>query len=236
MPDLDDLRRAQRLARQLEGGRYIWGGAGRRGSDCSGFMSILLNSVQGRPDVFQRRFGTGNISANADRLGLRRGIGDAGDFNLGVRFPKESRSGIGHVAGTLGGLNVESRGHRGVLTGRAARGATNLLFLHHFHVPIDGSQTGMLLRAPAPRLLRAYPGHMLKRNSGDHPSVRAIQRRLNEIAGPRGHGLLGGRGLVVTGEFDQNTEKVVKAFQQHRGMEVDGVVGPLTWARMFRRR
>ena len=112
MPDVDDLRRTQRLARKLDGGRYIWGGVSARGSDCSGFMSILLNSLDGRKDVFVRRFATGNLRDRADDLGLRRGLGDANDFNLGVRFPGESSSKIGHVAGTLGGLNVESRGRR----------------------------------------------------------------------------------------------------------------------------
>src|SRR5512132_1792291 len=108
MANENDLRRAQALARQLAGGRYIWGGASRHGSDCSGFMSILLNSLQGRPNVFVRRFATGSIATSASGLGLRSGLGDANDFNLGVRFGAESRSGIGHVAGTLGGLNVES--------------------------------------------------------------------------------------------------------------------------------
>lgn len=137
MADLDDLERTKALARRLEGGRYIWGGCSREGSDCSGFMSILLNSLQGRTNVYVRRFSTGNLRDAAATLGLRAGKGGTRDFNLGVIYPWESSSGIGHVAGTLGGLNVESRGGRGVLVGPAARGATAPLFHHHFHLPVS---------------------------------------------------------------------------------------------------
>jgi peptidoglycan hydrolase-like protein with peptidoglycan-binding domain len=235
MADVDDLRRAQALARDLAGGRYIWGGCGRRGSDCSGFMSILLNSVQGRNNVFVRRFATGNIRALAPRLGLVAGLGDANDFNLGVRFPFESRSGIGHVAGSLGRLNVESRGGRGVLVGSAARGATNGLFPHHFHVSIDGDRQGIPPPQPRSMLLHPYPGHMHQRGDSTHEHAVLIQRRLNSFAGPRGHAVLGNKPLKADGEFGPLTERIVKVFQRNRRMEVDGVVGPVTWARMFRR-
>jgi peptidoglycan hydrolase-like protein with peptidoglycan-binding domain len=235
MADIDDLRRAQALARELAGGRYIWGGCSRQGSDCSGFMSILLNSVQGRPQVFVRRFATGSIRTAADHLGLQPSLGDANDFNLGVRFPFESHSGIGHVAGSLGRLNVESRGGRGVLVGAAARGATNTLFTHHFHVPIDGAKLG----APPPpqpsRLLHPYPGHQHRRSPSVHDHTSLIQQRLNQIAGPRGHQSLGGKPLRADGEFGELTERVVRVFQRHRNLEVDGVVGTQTWGRMFRR-
>jgi hypothetical protein len=94
----------------------------------------------GKSDVWVRLFSTGTIADLVSRGSLpmlRPGLGDAGDFNIGVIYPNESSSGIGHMAGTLGGLNVESRGGYGVLLGAAARGATNPLFRHHFHVKID---------------------------------------------------------------------------------------------------
>jgi hypothetical protein len=60
--------------------------------------------------------------------------------------------------------------------------------------------------------------------------VRWLQRRLNKIAGPHGHGALQGKQLAIDGVFGSNTEKVVKSFQAHRKLADDGVVGSKTWA------
>jgi hypothetical protein len=75
------------------------------------------------------------------------------------------------------------------------------------------------------------PGGGLRRGSSGEP-VRWLQRRLNEIAGSHGHGVLGGKPLATDGLFGELTEKVVKTFQAHRGLAVDGVVGPRTWAQL----
>jgi peptidoglycan hydrolase-like protein with peptidoglycan-binding domain len=53
---------------------------------------------------------------------------------------------------------------------------------------------------------------------GDH--VKLAQARL------QGHGFDPG---PVDGVFGNGTEGAVRAFQQARGLEVDGVIGPLTW-------
>lgn len=52
-------------------------------------------------------------------------------------------------------------------------------------------------------------------------AVRRLQERLLR---------LGFDPLGIDGEFGPNTENAVKAFQQSAGLEVDGKVGPLTWA------
>jgi len=54
-------------------------------------------------------------------------------------------------------------------------------------------------------------------------AVRVLQRRLNDL----------GHNLAVTGVFDANTENTVKAFQAARGLTVDGIVGPQTWAKLL---
>jgi D-alanyl-D-alanine carboxypeptidase/Putative peptidoglycan binding domain len=77
----------------------------------------------------------------------------------------------------------------------------------------------------------ALPGGGLHRGSAGEP-VRWLQRRLNEIAGPHGHAVLGGKLLVTDGIFGELTEKVVKAFQANRGLAVDGVAGPRTWEQL----
>jgi peptidoglycan hydrolase-like protein with peptidoglycan-binding domain len=73
-------------------------------------------------------------------------------------------------------------------------------------------------------------GGLRRGSSGER--VKWLQRRLNTIAGPRGHGALGGKPLAVDGVFGEKTEKVVKVFQAHRGLAADGVVGSRTWARL----
>jgi hypothetical protein len=75
------------------------------------------------------------------------------------------------------------------------------------------------------------PGAGLRRGSSGE-LVKWLQRRLNKIAGPGGHGALGGKPLVTDGAFGEQTEKVVKAFQAHRGLAADGVVGAKTWAKL----
>lgn len=204
-----DLARAQRLAQQLEGGAYIWGGCTPQGSDCSGCMSILLNSVQGRPDVYVRRFSTGTIADTWQLLGLEPGMGDAGDFSLGVMYPWESSSGIGHTAGTLGSLNVESRGGRGVLVGPDARGATSPLFGHHFHLPISESEDPLaafteaqlraMMNSEATKVLRAAT-----RGDPDQPALGYFAPLASNVAAIR----------AAVGELTDDEAKVLAAFGQ----------------------
>jgi len=75
------------------------------------------------------------------------------------------------------------------------------------------------------------PAGGLHRGSSGEP-VRWLQRRLNHIAGSHGHNALGGRQLATDGVFGEQTETVVKVFQEHRGLAADGVVGRLTWAKL----
>ena len=117
---------------------------------------------------------------------------------------------------------------------------------HHMHVSIRhtrAAQTavGSWLGGRAVRLgsgpvnpvvgKPTLPGGGLRRGSSGE-LVKWLQRRLNTIAGSRGHGALGGKPLVTDGAFGDRTEKVVKAFQTNRGLAADGVVGPKTWGRL----
>jgi hypothetical protein len=68
----------------------------------------------------------------------------------------------------------------------------------------------------------AFGGRALRRGSrGDE--VRAVQRRLAEL----------GHSLSVDGVFGSGTAGVIRTFQADRGLEVDGVVGPVTWDALF---
>lgn len=55
--------------------------------------------------------------------------------------------------------------------------------------------------------------------------VRLVQQRFADL----GYRQVG----AVDGIFGPATESAVRAFQQQQGLEVDGIVGPQTWARLF---
>lgn len=73
------------------------------------------------------------------------------------------------------------------------------------------------------KLRRRYPGHMLKVGSPDHASIRAIQTELNRraVTAPR---------LKADGIYGAHTASRVRGFQRQHHLEVDGIVGPKTWA------
>lgn len=94
---------------------YIWGGVGPAGYDCSGFQSAITNVIQGR-SPYSRRFATGGFPTGDFAKG-------PGNYSIGF-----FRGNPGHMAGTLLGVNVESRGGEGVVMGKRARGAGDRLF------------------------------------------------------------------------------------------------------------
>ena len=63
------------------------------------------------------------------------------------------------------------------------------------------------------------------KNGAKGEAVKALQERLIEL----GYGMYLGR-WGADGEFGNGTENAVMAFQGAMGLEVDGVVGPKTWA------
>jgi len=106
---------AMQFARGQAGKPYIWGGVGPGGYDCSGFMSAITNVILGRRP-YSRLFATGSFPTSMFARGM-------GAFSIG-----SFRGNPGHMAGTLNGVPVESRGGEGVVVGSRARGAQNRLF------------------------------------------------------------------------------------------------------------
>jgi hypothetical protein len=217
-----DLKRAQAFVRSCDPIPYrMVYEVSRSGIDCSGMMSVTLRSLLDQDNVWVRLFGTGTIAAlvEQDRLPfIHKGVGDASDFNIGVMFPWESTSGIGHTAGTLPGIGgVESRGGQGVLLGAAARRHDNPLFGHHYHMKGDAPTA----TSPAPTY-PAWPGRVLKRGMGG-ADVLTYQKQMRHR----------GWNLSPTGGFGPMTDKVTRLFQKEKGLTVDGEVGPATWKAAF---
>lgn len=75
--------------------------------------------------------------------------------------------------------------------------------------------------APSGTTYLAYPGHVHKDSSSDDWHVGRIQTRLKA---------LGFYKMTVDSKFGDGTEAAVKAFQKSKGLTVDGIVGPKTWA------
>jgi peptidoglycan hydrolase-like protein with peptidoglycan-binding domain len=70
-------------------------------------------------------------------------------------------------------------------------------------------------------MLQPWP--LVRRGDKAHP-VPSLQYLLRE----RGHA------IAVDGDFGPATEAAVRAFQQSRGLAVDGIAGPHTWGALIR--
>jgi len=111
-------------AKSQAGKPYQWGGVGNPSWDCSGFMggieSVMLHQ---NPD--RRLFTTQAFQGSTAPAGWTQNAASA--FRIGV-----TNAGVGHMAGTIGGTNVESQGTFGVLAGPRARGWSDPLFTEHY--------------------------------------------------------------------------------------------------------
>lgn len=67
-----------------------------------------------------------------------------------------------------------------------------------------------------------YPGVQLRRGSSG-TDVTVVQTQLSAR----------GWTIGVDGSFGPGTERVVRTFQKNKGLKVDGVVGPATWAALW---
>jgi N-acetyl-anhydromuramyl-L-alanine amidase AmpD len=69
-----------------------------------------------------------------------------------------------------------------------------------------------------------YASYQTLANGSSGPQVKAAQHLLNTSGHDAG---------TVDGAFGANTERAVRAFQQARGLSVDGKVGPRTWTALL---
>ncbi|MFJ6465304.1 hypothetical protein ACIQM0_30470 [Streptomyces sp. NPDC091387] len=92
--------------------------------DCSGLMSSIQKVILGQ-NPRGRLWSTHSFNGNTAPAGWVRNL--RSPFQIGI-----TNAGVGHTAGTLAGTNVESRGGRGVVVGKAARGWNDRLFTSHY--------------------------------------------------------------------------------------------------------
>ncbi|MFD8941277.1 hypothetical protein ACFV00_04605 [Streptomyces californicus] len=111
-------------ARTKHGMPYQWGGAGNPSFDCSGFMSSIQKVILGQIPK-GRLWSTFSFQGDSAPAGWVRNL--RSPFQIGI-----TNTGVGHTAGTLAGVNVESRGGDGVVVGKGARGWNDSLFTHHY--------------------------------------------------------------------------------------------------------
>lgn len=141
-------------AKSQSGKPYVWGGVGPGGYDCSGFMSAITNVIHGH-SPYSRLFSTRSFGASGGPGGFVRNANSA--FRVGV-----TNAGVGHMAGTLNGVNVESNGSQGVHYGPGARGANNGLFGYRYGLKL--ARGGVLRTATYDSGGLLQPGYTLAYN------------------------------------------------------------------------
>jgi hypothetical protein len=141
----ENVSKALAWARTQNGKRYQWGGNGNPSWDCSGFLSAIESVIRGQSP--HRRWATGSFPPGAP--GWKRNLNS--NFMIGI-----TNAGVGHTAGTLGGVNVESRGGAGVIVGPAARGWRDSLFTSRWG--LDKAVGGGQVRGSAQSIAQSMLG------------------------------------------------------------------------------
>ncbi|MFH9137462.1 hypothetical protein [Streptomyces sp. NPDC017524] len=132
-------------ARTQNGLPYQWGGNGNPSWDCSGLVSAIESVIRGQKP--HRRWATGSFSGKTAPSGWQ--LGGKSPYMIGI-----TNAGVGHTAGTINGVNVESRGGDGVVIGSRARSYKDNLFTHQYAYKGTYDQGGYL----QPGLNLAYNG------------------------------------------------------------------------------
>ncbi|MFF9758568.1 phage tail tape measure protein [Streptomyces caelestis] len=120
-------------ARTQAGKAYQWGGNGNPSWDCSGFVSAIESVIRGQQP--HRRWATGAFSGATAPPGWV--LNKKSPYMIGI-----TNAGVGHTAGTLNGVNVESRGGDGVVVGSRARSYKSALFTHRYGFTAKGYADG----------------------------------------------------------------------------------------------
>jgi phage-related protein len=175
---------------------YQWAGNGNPSWDCSGLMSAIESVIRGEKP--HRRWATGSFVGNNGPSGWVRNLNSP--FMIGV-----TNAGVGHTAGTLAGMNVESSGGAGVHMGKSARGYNNSLFTSRWgFAPAAKYDEGGLLQPGATMAVNktGRPERVLT------PEQNAVFERLAAGAGAGGSVTI--ENITVSGTFDFSSKAARK--------------------------
>ncbi|MDX3324751.1 hypothetical protein PV405_08730 [Streptomyces sp. ME02-6979-3A] len=164
-------------ARTQNGKAYQWGGNGNPSWDCSGLVSAIESVIRGEKP--HRRWATGSFSGKTAPSGWQ--LGGKSPYMIGI-----TNAGVGHTAGTINGVNVESRGGDGVVIGSRARSYKDGLFTHQYAYKGKYDSGGYL-----------QPGLNLAYNGTGRPEPVFTTQQANALMGGGPSGGLGDLAVQV---------------------------------------
>ncbi|MFD8739408.1 hypothetical protein ACFV06_31480 [Streptomyces sp. NPDC059618] len=161
------VQRALSWVKSQDGKPYQWAGNGNPSWDCSGLMSAIESVIRGQKP--HRRWATGAFGSSAPS-GWVRNLNSP--FMIGI-----TNAGVGHTAGTLAGMNVESSGGRGVHMGKTARGYNDSLFTSRWgFAPAAKYDSGGLLQPGATMAINKTRKPEAVLTAEEHDAFRSIVR------------------------------------------------------------
>lgn len=189
--------------------------------DCSELVEWASARAGVSPPVPDGAFNQWVQIKRANRLiSVREGLQTRGALLFVGDGTGVGRDAITHVAFSLGdGTTIEARGARWGVGCWTAAGRFSFAGLL---VGVDYSGTVKPLTPPPAPAVPPFPGTTELGATGD--AVRQVQSRLRDR----------GWTISVDGVFGPATDKVVRLFQQEKGLGDDGIVGPKTWDALWR--
>ncbi|MGW0780310.1 hypothetical protein [Streptomyces sp. NPDC002913] len=184
-------------ARTQHGKPYQWGGNGNPSWDCSGLVSAIESVIRGQKP--HRRWATGAFSGKTAPSGWQ--LNGKSPYMIGI-----TNSGVGHTAGTINGVNVESRGGDGVVIGSRARSYMDPLFTHQYAYKGKYDSGGYL-----------QPGLNLAYNGTGRPEPVFTTQQANALMGGGASGSLSLDGQQIQIVVDDRA-----SFAAHIEMLADG--------------
>ncbi|WP_330449822.1 hypothetical protein [Streptomyces anulatus] len=192
-------------ARTQNGLPYQWGGNGNPSWDCSGLVSAIESVIRGQKP--HRRWATGSFSGKTAPSGWQ--LGGKSPYMIGI-----TNAGVGHTAGTINGVNVESRGGDGVVIGAKARSYKDNLFTDRYAYTGTYDQGGYL-----------QPGLNLAYNGTGRPEPVFTTQQANALS----RGTLGGP-TRFEGDLYLDSGEFIGRVRGEAAQVVDQSLGQLTTA------